>query len=182
MIGVKCHANIVLFIKKLFADAGGSFIFMVEQIIDFLNNMTFKKGNTLWKKRKTFKISKNTRRKISKTLTGKSWGKHTDEYKDYMRRLAIERGYKPPIKYGKEHPMWKGGKQRNRHCTNKYKKWRLFIFERDHYTCQICKKIGGYLEAHHLLSWSNYPKLRYKTYNGITLCKECHKKVTNTNY
>lgn len=32
------------------------------------------------------------------------------------------------------------------------------------------------LEAHHIKSWKNYPKLRYKVSNGKTLCYECHHK------
>ena len=58
--------------------------------------------------------------------------------------------------------------------SNKYIEWRKNVFERDDYTCQICGKIGGELNAHHKKSFSKYEDLRFTLSNGITLCKECH--------
>lgn len=55
-----------------------------------------------------------------------------------------------------------------------YRNWRINVFKRDSFTCQICRKVGVYLEAHHIKSWSKYPELRLDVNNGITLCKECH--------
>lgn len=34
------------------------------------------------------------------------------------------------------------------------------------------------LEAHHIVRWADSPKLRFEPSNGITLCQECHSKVT----
>lgn len=34
------------------------------------------------------------------------------------------------------------------------------------------------LHAHHIQRWADHPTLRYVVGNGITLCKQCHKKVT----
>jgi len=69
-------------------------------------------------------------------------------------------------------------KQRNRHNGEaKYKRWRLAVFKRDNYTCQKCSRKGGKLNAHHIKSWSRFPKLRYVLSNGITLCERDHKKV-----
>ena len=53
--------------------------------------------------------------------------------------------------------------------------WRMSVYERDSYKCQCCGNVGGELNAHHILSWADYPKERYDVNNGITLCKECHK-------
>lgn len=85
------------------------------------------------------------------------------------------------FKSGKQHPKWKGGVCRDKHYLGKkeYREWRIKIFKRDDFTCCICHKTGGYLEAHHIKSWAKYPKLRFIIENGITLCKECHKLTNN---
>lgn len=57
--------------------------------------------------------------------------------------------------------------------TIEYKQWRDKVFKRDKYTCQHCGKRGR-LNAHHIKSYKDYPKLRTKLSNGITLCKQCH--------
>lgn len=58
--------------------------------------------------------------------------------------------------------------------TPKYKTWRENVFVRDKYTCTICKKSGVKLNAHHVLSWKNYPEHRFDIDNGITVCVPCH--------
>lgn len=65
---------------------------------------------------------------------------------------------------------------RNRECKE-YSEWRNFVFKRDNYTCQHCRKIGVKLNAHHIKPWALYPKLRFNVDNGITLCEDCHKKL-----
>ena len=37
----------------------------------------------------------------------------------------------------------------------------------------------GKLEAHHILSWSKFPELRYEVNNGITLCHFHHPRKRN---
>lgn len=59
---------------------------------------------------------------------------------------------------------------------HEYYVWRIAVYERDGYTCQVCLKCGGSLVAHHLRSYSNNKDLRVVISNGITLCKNCHKK------
>ena len=70
-------------------------------------------------------------------------------------------------------------KDKDRTKEYRYIRWRKEIFERDSFTCQICRKVGVYLESHHIKSWKNYPELRYVLDNGITLCRECHSKTDN---
>jgi len=57
-----------------------------------------------------------------------------------------------------------------------YIKWRNSIYIRDNYTCQMCDKIGGRLNAHHIESWASNEKLRLVESNGITFCENCHKQ------
>lgn len=65
---------------------------------------------------------------------------------------------------------------RDRECKE-YKKWRKSVFERDKYTCKKCGQVGGTLNAHHIKSYKNYPKLRYSLKNGLTLCEKCHREA-----
>lgn len=63
--------------------------------------------------------------------------------------------------------------------SGKYKEWRLNVFNRDNFTCVICNKKGGVLNADHILSFAHYPELRFDINNGRTLCYECHKQTDN---
>lgn len=56
------------------------------------------------------------------------------------------------------------------------RKWRDKIYLRDDYICQVCRKKGDKLNAHHLNSWDFYERERFNTDNGITLCEDCHRK------
>lgn len=80
---------------------------------------------------------------------------------------------------GESHWNWQGGKTNKREKARKsvkYKNWRKLVFKKDNHTCRDCKKRGGNLYAHHIKSFSDYPKLRYKVENGETLCINCHSK------
>jgi len=87
---------------------------------------------------------------------------------------------------GKKSPNYKDGKCNKRlllRARLKFKIWRKAVFQRDNYVCQKCgDNKGGNLQAHHIKSFSKYPRLRYKLTNGITLCGECHKKTENYGY
>ncbi len=85
--------------------------------------------------------------------------------------------FRKGVTYGENHPRWKGGitpfNLKERH-KEEYVEWRNKVFERDNYTCQDCKMRGGYLHAHHLKKWSDFPELRFIVDNGLTLCSKCH--------
>lgn len=75
---------------------------------------------------------------------------------------------------------WEKTDRQNRRSVE-YSNWRTQVFERDDYTCQICKQRGGPLEAHHIKSFKHYKRDRYKVSNGITFCEQCHKRVHKEN-
>jgi len=89
--------------------------------------------------------------------------------------------YRPDVTGDKCH-TWKGGitpqNQKIRHSLE-YKLWRKSVWVRDNFTCQKCEQNGGYLVAHHINNFADFPELRMNIDNGITFCKECHLKFHN---
>jgi 5-methylcytosine-specific restriction enzyme A len=61
-----------------------------------------------------------------------------------------------------------------------WKKKRLYVLRRDGYACQNCVRYGKFVDAdtvHHLKELIDYPELRLKSSNLISLCKACHNKA-----
>lgn len=58
---------------------------------------------------------------------------------------------------------------------------RLQTFKRDNYTCQICDKRGGNLNAHHIIPYAIDESLALDIDNLITLCKSCHIDIHRSN-
>jgi hypothetical protein len=83
-------------------------------------------------------------------------------------------------KTGDKHPAWLGGitpEERRDRKGVKYKNWRKNILIRDKYCCQICREVGGSLEAHHIVFYVIDKAKRLDEKNGVTLCKKCHKGI-----
>lgn len=58
------------------------------------------------------------------------------------------------------------------------KQWRMEVKKRDNFSCRIAdNNCDGRLEVHHILRWSEFPELRYKINNGITLCHAHHPRA-----
>lgn len=58
-----------------------------------------------------------------------------------------------------------------------YNEWRISVYRKNNFTCQKCGTKDGHKDkfnAHHILSYSEYPDLRTDISNGITFCKKCH--------
>jgi hypothetical protein len=105
-----------------------------------------------WNTGRKHPISIETRRKISAT--------HKQRVADGVSNLYIDgRSKLKPV---------------NERMCAEYKIWRTSVFERDHFTCQVCHVKGCYLEAHHLKRWVDFPELRFEVDNGQTLCRNCH--------
>lgn len=84
-------------------------------------------------------------------------------------------------RFGDKSPMWNPNlTDEDRLDTRKYKEyseWRRLVFERDKYTCQVCRHTkGGNLTAHHLNGYHWDKAGRTDVNNGVTLCESCHKK------
>ncbi len=79
-------------------------------------------------------------------------------------------------------PRWKGGISILGKRIRKgiaWENWRLSVFKRDDYTCQLCKNKSGKnnkveLHPHHIKSYKDYQELRFDVNNGLTLCSVCH--------
>lgn len=65
-----------------------------------------------------------------------------------------------------------------------YVEWRKKVYLRDKFTCRLCLKTGGYIEAHHILPKGLFPDKIFDENNGITLCAygrwSCHKRITGS--
>ena len=57
---------------------------------------------------------------------------------------------------------------------------RRAVLRRDEYLCQECKRYGKTKSAevvHHIRPLEKHPELRVKTWNLISLCRECHEAM-----
>jgi ribosomal protein S27AE len=154
------------------------------------------------KKRKPF--SKEWRKRLGKA-SKKAWADpnsklNSEEYRNNLsiKHTGREITWKDKISKnhadvsGKNNPMYGKRREKNPRGTYdpekydiwtspEYQEWRNTIFKRDHYTCKMCgdkKSKRGY-NAHHIFRQHDYPKLRYKKWNGITLCVDCHLSIFN---
>lgn len=66
--------------------------------------------------------------------------------------------------------------------SSKWKMTRLAVIRRDHFTCQMCGRNGGYLEVHHIKSWAAYPELRFTMSNLQAICPNCHQQTPSYKY
>jgi hypothetical protein len=146
-------------------------------------NGQFRKGNVPWNKKKYVKTLCLVCKKV--ILTPPSVKRKYCQRKCYWDskkgiKLSIKTRLKMSKYIGKKRYNFKGKKAAsNQRARNRIKIriWRDKIFKRDNYTCQICKKRGGILNADHILPWALFPKQRFTLKNGRTLCINCHKKT-----
>jgi len=149
-----------------------------------------------------WKLSEETKRKISQKLKGNKNGRSnkgrilTKDRKEEIRREMLYQyksgqrkhhfsGKKRPEfakKFsGKRHWNWIEDRKllrRNLRNDPEYLQWVKKVKERDSNICQLkSKKCLGYNIVHHIKNWNEYPKLRYKINNGITLCQAHHPRT-----
>ena len=127
--------------------------------------------------------SEETRRKMSESHMGQILSeKQKYKISEANKDPSEERRRKQSeAQKGKKHWNWQGGitPYRNRlYESHAYQAWRRSVFERDHFTCQMCGDDGGNnLQAHHIKPVRQHKNdlLIFDVDNGITLCKDCHK-------
>lgn len=119
--------------------------------------------------------------KCGKTKVVNNWSIHSGKTKScgciVSKKLKQFRIKNPGFQKGDEHPNWRGGLSRERSrvmATQEYKEWRYEVFKRDNYRCVSCGANSNTLEAHHILPFAKYKKLRTDINNGVTLCKKHH--------
>lgn len=130
------------------------------------------------------------KKRVGKSITkGKTGIKVSAQGVENIRKSRIG------LLSGAKHWNWRGGITHIRETIRKmfeYRLWRDDVYKRDDFTCQVCFKRGGDLEADH------YPKMfseildknsintreearlcaeLWNINNGRTLCKLCHKKT-----
>lgn len=150
-------------------------------------------------KNKGKKVSAETRKKLSLALKGRKILEESRKKMSISRmghftsketriKISLANKGKPKSEEHRKHlsgencHLWRGGitpETRRLRSSLEYKIWRKAVFERDAYTCQVCKKVGGELNSHHIKSWSEYKELRFDVNNGITLCEDCHRLTDN---
>lgn len=114
------------------------------------------------------KLSEETKAKVSMN-TIKFFFEHP-EVREFLSKMHR----------GDKHWNWKGGVTEPLQLLRRspeYNQWRKAVYERDHWTCQLCGEKINDPVAHHLLSFREYPELRFVVDNGITLCRSCHKDI-----
>lgn len=123
--------------------------------------------------------AKKIKGKSSKSHKGQHSSPKTEFKKGCIKSIEHRRKNSEAHKGAKSY-LWKGGitlvNKRIRNTLD-YRLWLEAVFARDNWTCQSCGGGSGKLNAHHILSFANFPHKRFDITNGITLCKECHKKT-----
>lgn len=89
------------------------------------------------------------------------------------------KGKKQPQTTGEKNGKWIKDRTKIKHQEDRnnpeYKQWRKQVWKRDNWKCKINNRdCEGRIEAHHILSFTDYPELRYIVNNGITLCHAHH--------
>ncbi len=116
------------------------------------------------------KLSEETKKRMSESskMIGKGkWNKGKTHSE--VSKLLISKAM------AKDKKNWNGFVKKEVRNDKDYCNWRLQVYKRDNYKCRIDNcDCSGRIIAHHILGWTENPKLRYNINNGITLCLVHH--------
>jgi len=141
--------------------------------VDYIANSQIVEGTGLGKT-----VISRTLRNLEQMKVISRDGKYLGFQKDWQKwqRLAEQ-----PTPERKEVPKTVGRKNTRASESYKVATWRAKVFHRDGLTCRICGRHGDilipvdiFLHGHHILSWEEYPELRFNVDNGLTMCDDCH--------
>lgn len=62
------------------------------------------------------------------------------------------------------------------YSAREFARWSKAVKQAGKYVCINCRATSK-LVAHHILSFRDFPLLRYDVKNGVVLCRSCHPKV-----
>jgi len=144
--------------------------------------MAFQCGNQYAKGNKhTEEWKKAARERMLGNSNGFRKGKPSPRKGKKATKPIWNKGLEVPQMRGENNPRWIHDRTKivGRHNRSfhdpEYKQWRLGVYRRDGYKCKIADEdCEGRIEAHHILRWRDFPKLRYNVNNGITLCHFHH--------
>ena len=111
---------------------------------------------------------------------------HTEKTKEYLSKISKGQHRSPDTEFkkgrkglkGENSPSWNPNREemrKNLRNDAEYLQWVIKVKKRDKGQCRLKNKdCSGYNIVHHIRDWKNYPELRYKLTNGITLCQAHH--------
>jgi len=164
-----------------------------EETKEAMSKTTFKEGHIPWNKGKVGIISGDKNPFYGKKHTEETKKKMSESHKDCIpwnkgkvnvfskeTRLKMSQNRVGKQK-GENNPAWKGGVTPLNNLirkTKEYKEWAISVYKKYKYICQCCgiKCKAKNIIAHHIKSFTYFPKLRFDINNGVTLCRSCHIK------
>lgn len=108
-------------------------------------------------------------------------GTRFNKYHAEIRKNAADKHFCSPacwysFNQRDNHYLWSGGQDGR--MSREGRQWRKAVMKRDRGFCRVCHATER-LEAHHIKPFRSHPDVRWEVTNGITLCRDCHVKVTN---
>lgn len=131
-------------------------------------------------------VSMETRKKIGLIHVGNKYSvglKRSQGTKEKISQTLQRKGIKPKVifsGFGQNNPRWIEDRTQIKISDRikndpLRKQWTKSVYIRDNWKCKIANQdCHGRIEAHHILTWKDYPELRYEINNGITLCHAHH--------